>query len=109
MKRTDLMRHLPAHLSEGRGIERRAIGRDAEEGQIARRQDRVQTPQKRPNVIVGGIVIQHGIEEALVAAIIDGGEYAEGTVIELIGSDIPRKIRQGPVKELWVYARLRLF
>src|SRR5215469_12880628 len=26
-----------------------------------------------------------------------------------IGSDIPRKIRQGPVKELWVQARLRLF
>src|SRR5262249_12555867 len=45
----------------------------------------------------------------LVAAIIDGGEYAEGTVIELIGGHIARKIRQGPVKEVRVQARLRLF
>jgi hypothetical protein len=40
---------------------------------------------------VGGIVLQHVIEEALVAAIIDRGEYAEGAVIELIGGHIPRK------------------
>src|SRR5262249_18814101 len=65
--------------------------------------------EKRPDVLVGGIVIQHVIEEALVAAIIDGGKYAEGAVIELIGGHIPRKIRQGPVKEVRVQARLRLF
>ena len=29
VKLTDLMRHLPEHLQEGLGIERRAIGRDA--------------------------------------------------------------------------------
>src|SRR2546428_8489634 len=58
---------------------------------------------------MGGIVIQHLIEDALVAAIIDRGEHAEGSVIELIGSHIPRKIRQGPIKEVRVHARLRLF
>jgi len=41
---------------------------------------------------VGRIVIQDVIEEALVAAIIDGGENAEGAVIELIGGHIPGKI-----------------
>jgi len=49
----------------------------------------LQPPEKRPDVVVGGIVIQDVIEEALVAAVIDGGEYAEGTVIEFIGSNIP--------------------
>src|SRR6516162_5624022 len=53
--------------------------------------------------------MQDGIENTLVTAIIDRREHTEGTVIEFIGSDIPRKIRQGPVKELWVHARLRLF
>jgi hypothetical protein len=57
MKRTDLMRHIPEHLYEGHGIERRAIGGDAQEGQVARRQGRVQTPQKRPDVIMSGIMV----------------------------------------------------
>src|SRR6266568_3857685 len=49
------------------------------------------------------------IEDAFVTAIIDRGEHTEGTVIEFIGGDIPRKIRQGPVQELRVHARLCLF
>src|SRR5215813_2973846 len=109
MKRTDLMRDIPEHLYEGGGIERRAIGRDTEEGQVACRQGRFESPEKRPDVIVGGIVIQDVIEEPLVAAIIDSGENAEGTIIQFIGGDIARKICQGPVKEGRVQARLRLF
>ena len=49
------------------------------------------------------------VEDPLVAAIIDGGQNAEGAVIELIGSHIPRKSSQGPVQEVGVHARLRLF
>src|SRR5256885_16569533 len=58
---------------------------------------------------MGRIVIQHVIEDALIAAIIDRGENAEGSIIELIGSHIPGKIRQGPIKEVRIHARLRLF
>src|SRR5215467_15917466 len=54
-------------------------------------------------------MVQHVIEEALVAAIIDRGENAEGAVIELIGGHIPGKISQRPVQEVRVHARLRLF
>ena len=39
-----------------------------------------------------GIVVQDLIEDALVAAIIDGGENTEGTIIEFIGGSITRKI-----------------
>src|SRR6185503_13842471 len=54
------------------------------------------------------IVIQHVREDPLVAAIIDGGKNAEGTIIQFIGGHIPRKIRQRPVQEVGVHARLRL-
>jgi hypothetical protein len=60
----------------------------------------VQTPQKGPDIIVGGIVIQDVIEESLVAAIIDGGKNAEGTIIQFIGGHIARKICQRPVQEV---------
>jgi hypothetical protein len=52
----------------------------------------VQPPQKDPDILVGGIVIQDVIEEPLVAAIIDGGQNAEGTIIQFIGGPIARKI-----------------
>src|SRR5262245_11123435 len=53
-------------------------------------------------------MIQDVVEDALVVAIIDGGENAEGAVIELIGGHVPGKIRQGPVKKVCVNERLRL-
>jgi len=36
------------------------------------------TPQKRPDVVVSGIVIQDVREDTLVATIIDNGQNAEG-------------------------------
>src|SRR4029453_16981833 len=109
MKGTDLMRDIPEHLHEGHGIKSRAIGGDTTKRQVACRQGPFQTPQKRSDIVMRGIMISNVVEDPLVAAIIDGGEYAEGAVIELIGSHIPRKIRQGPVKEVRIHARLRLF
>src|SRR5215831_831534 len=109
MKRTAVMRDLPKHLHEGCGIEGRASGREAAEGQGTCRQGRVQTPEKGPDISVGGIVIQDVREEPLVAALINGGQKAEGTIIQFIGGHIARKIRQGPVQEVRVHARLRLF
>src|SRR5262252_8212324 len=103
------MRDLPEHLYEGGGIERRAIGRDTEEGQVACRQGRFESLEKRPDVVVGGIVIQDVREDPLVAAISDRREHTERSVLELIGGHIARKVCQGPVKEGLVQARLRLF
>src|SRR5262249_24534504 len=108
-KLADVMSHLPEHLPEGCGIERRAIGGDTAESQAACPQGRVQTPQKGPDILVGGIVIQNVGEDPLVAAIINDGKNAAGAIIHFIGGDIARKICQGPVKEVWIQARLRLF
>ena len=81
MKLADVMPHLPEPLLEGFRRECRAIGGDTAEGQAACHQGRAQPPQKGPDSLVGGIVIQDVIEEPLVAAIIDGGQHAEGTII----------------------------
>jgi len=103
VKRADVMRHIPENLPEGRGRERCAIGGDPEEGQVACLQGGFSSPQKGSDVVVGGIVIQDVREETLVAAIIDRGEHTARSVIELIGSHIARKIRQGPVKDVRVH------
>ena len=92
MKLAKLMRHPAKDLGEGLGIERRAIGGDAQELHVTRVQGRFQPTQKNPDVIMVGIVVSDLIEDALVAAIIDGGENTEGTIIEFIGGNITRKI-----------------
>lgn len=83
------MRDIAAHLRERHRRECRAIGRNAQEGQVAYREGCVQTPQKRSDVVMGGIVVSDVIEDPLVAAIIDRGENTEGAIIEFIGSHIP--------------------
>src|SRR5256885_1191223 len=54
-------------------------------------------------------MIQHVIEEALVATIIEGGEHAEGAVIDHIAAHIPQKTRQAPVKKARVHPPRRFF
>jgi len=58
---------------------------------------------------VGGIVIQDVREEALGAAMIDRSKQAEGAILPFLGGPIARKIRQRPVQEVRVQARLCLF
>src|SRR5262249_16873487 len=83
-------------LGEGGRIEGRTIGGNTSQRQVTRGQGRFQPTQKHPDVVVGGIVIQDVIEEPFVATIIDGGENAEGTIIEFIGGHGARKIGQRP-------------
>src|SRR6516164_313202 len=103
------MGHPTKDLGEGGGREGRPIRAHAQQRQVTRGQGCFQPTQKGPDVLVGGIMVEDVIENTLVTAIIDRREYTEGTVIEFISSDIPGKIRQGPVQELGVHARLCLF
>jgi len=100
---------LPAHLPAGVMRERRAIGGDPAAGPVAGRHSRCESPEKRPDVLVGGSVLQDVIEAPLVAAMLNCRQHAAGAIIHVIGSDRARKIRQGPGKAGRVQARLRLF
>src|SRR6266516_7616014 len=75
MEGTNLMRHRTKDRADRLGIERRTIRRYALEGQGPLRQSRLQTPQKGREIVMGGIVIEDGIENALVPPIVDGREH----------------------------------
>jgi hypothetical protein len=109
MQRATLMRHSATDLAPRLGIPGRPIGGDTPPRQVARVEGRFHSTQKRPDVVVRGIVVSDLREDALRAAIIDRGEQAERPVIECIGGHLPRKIRQGPVQEVRGHARRRLF
>jgi hypothetical protein len=109
MKRAQLMGPPAQDRGAGWGRAGRTSGGHAQQRQVPRCQGRLPPTQKGPDVLVGGIMVSDVIADALVTALIDRGEHPEGTGLECIGSDIPRKIRQGPVQELGVHARLRLF
>jgi hypothetical protein len=66
MKLAQLMRHPAKDLGEGGRIEGRTIGGHAPQCQVTHCQGRLQPLQKGPDIIVGGIVIQDVIEDALV-------------------------------------------
>ena len=62
-----------------------------------------------PDVIMVGSVVEDLIEDALITAVIHGGEHTEGAIIEFVGRHITGKISQGPVEKLGVHTGLYLF
>ena len=109
MQRTAVRPHRPAPLPEGCRRERRALGGDTAAGQVACRHSRCESPEQRPDVLVGGSVSQDVREEPFVAAILHCRPQAAGAILHCIGGDIARQIRQGPGKAVRVPARRRLF
>src|SRR5207244_12142002 len=99
MEGTNLMRHRTKDRRDRLGIERRTSRRYALEGQGPLLQSRFQTPQKGRDIVMGGIVIEDGIENALVPPIVDGREHTIGPLIELISRHVARKRLQCPVQK----------
>ncbi|MEJ7640303.1 MAG: recombinase family protein [Singulisphaera sp.] len=104
-----LMRHFTENGGDRPGIERRAVGRDPLEGKAPRLQGRVESAQERLDVRVGRVVIEDLVDEPLEGAVVDDREDAEGPVIQFIGSDVAREVRQGPVEIVGVDPSRRLF
>ena len=105
----ELVRNLAEDGGDRLGIQRRAVGRDPLEGQAARLQGRVESAEERLDVLVGRVVIEDLVEEPLEGAVVDDREDAEGTVIQLVGSDVAREVRQGPAEIIGVDPSRRLF
>jgi len=83
------MRHIVPDLRKRLGRARCAIGRDAHKRQVACLQGGLQSPPQGPEVVVGGLVLQDVLEDALVAAMIDRGKHAEGALRPCIGGHLP--------------------
>ena len=107
-QRAPWRRHPTQDRGAGRGRARRAIGSDTPQRQGARVSGRWQPTQKGPDVVVLGVGGSDLREAALVTALIDRGEQTAGPVREVIGGDLPRKSRPGPVQDRRGQARLRL-
>ena len=71
MEGTNLMGNVTKDGAERRGIERRAIGGDALEAQVAIGHCRLQALEKGGDVVMGGIMIENLIEHPFVAALVD--------------------------------------
>src|SRR6266705_3743860 len=56
-----------------------------------------------------GIVIEDGIENALILPIVDDREHTVGPLIELISRHVARKRRKCPVQKRAVHLPVRLF
>jgi len=63
------MRHLAQDRADGLGIEGRAIGGDALQGQITMVQRPLQAPQKGGDVVMAGVMIEHLRENAFVGTL----------------------------------------
>jgi hypothetical protein len=71
MEGTQLMGHVTKDHADRFGIERRAVGRDPLEFQVALRQGSLQTPKKGFDIVMIGIVIEDLIENPFVLPIVD--------------------------------------
>ena len=90
----ELMRHLTEDRGDRLGIQRRAVGRDPLEGQSPCRQARLEAAEERLDIDVGRVVVENLIEEPLEGAVVDDREDAERAVIQLVGGDVAREVRQ---------------
>ena len=58
---------------------------------------------------VGGVVVEDLVGEPLEGAVVDDREDAERAVIQLVGGDVAREVRQRPVEVVGVDSSRRLF
>lgn len=70
MEGTKLMGNIAKDFADRLGIERRAIGGDPFEGQVAIIECRFQTSKKRFDIVMVGIVIEHLIHHPFVLPIV---------------------------------------
>ena len=61
------------------------------------------------DVRVIGIVIEHLVKEPFESAIVNDGQDAKRTIVQLVGRDVPREIIQRGVQVIAADALLRLF
>jgi hypothetical protein len=109
MEGAELMRHRTEDRGDRLGIQRRAVGRDPLEDQAARLQGLMEAAEERLDVLGGRIAVEDPVGEPLEGAVVDDREDAERAVIQLIGGDVAREVRQRPVEVVGRDPPLRLF
>lgn len=105
MELANLMRDRPENLGNRLGIQRRRVSCDGTDLEATLLQSRLETLEKRDDVGMRGIVVQHLISQTLESAIVYNGQDTEGAVVEFIRRDVAGEVGQSPVQvadvEFW--------
>ena len=94
----DLMFDRAEDLDDGCRIQRRAVGRDALEGQAAGGEGLVQTLEESPDVLFGGVVVEDLVDQASEAVVVDDRQDAVRPVVEFVGGNVAGEVGQGGVE-----------
>ncbi len=106
----DLMRYLTEDRGDRTRIERRAVGRDPlARASPARLQRGLKAVEERHDVLVSRVVVEDLVDQPLEGPVVDDREDAERPIIQLVGRDIAREVRQSPVEVVGVDPSVRLF
>jgi hypothetical protein len=70
------------------GIQGGSVGSDAFQGQAAFGQDALETTHEVEDVLVGGIVIEHSIQQAFESAVVDKRQDTERAIVQFINGDV---------------------
>jgi hypothetical protein len=94
----ELVRNITKDFGDGFRVERRAVGSDSSKNQSAEIKDEFEVAKEPRNVLVRRIVVEDLIGEPSELSVVNNGEHTEGTVIQFVRCDIPRKIRKGVIE-----------
>ena len=85
MEFADLVRHFGEHRLQRLWIKRRAIRGHAAQRQAAQPQRHPEPLEEGGDVLVIGIVLKHLVQQALEGAVINDGQDAKRTIVQLVG------------------------
>ena len=77
--------------------------------QTTQPQRHTEAVEKRRDVPVIRIVIEHLVKEPFESAVVDDGQDAKRTIVQLVGSDVTREVSQAPVEVARPHLPGRLF
>jgi len=58
----------------------------------------LQARQEQQDVHLGGVVVQHLVEQTPLPTGIDGRQHTEGAVVQLVGRQVAGEVSQGPAQ-----------
>lgn len=93
-----LVRNLAEYFSDGRWVERRTVGRNARESEPTSVQGLLEAPEEPGDIFMGWIMVKHFVDQPPERVVVYNGENAERAVIQFVGGDVAREVRQGLVK-----------
>ena len=88
------MGHIGPQLFQRLGVQLRAVGRDAPDGQATHVQSGLEVGQEAADVVLGRVVLQDAEGQADEGSVVDQREHAERAIVQLIDGDIAAEAGQ---------------